>query len=423
MKRALAILAACSLFGFAGLAQVSGEWDTTINVLPTLGLEETSLTLTYTFAGWDLTSISTFDSTGFVSQSFEAVGALGPTEIEASIAFAPGEETIYECGSEIWTVPGPHYKSSSLEASLEFGGVSFSFAVTHDADYVAIFTEDEIQTNGSELSAWTSDCYDKYLLVASDGYYCQTDSEIALWLPSYMTYTLTVEADPISAEIVFDDVCTGIQFKEATIGFADLSLCCGITFDAELAFNKCEGFDYFEFTAKDLFPICCGISFDLSVKFTTTAKTVTLEPKWAGISGCFEFYGDLAYTGGENEDLYLNGLRIDGFKIRCDLAECNYVEFVTFLSPEYADDYGYEDVFEGTEFEYIELGFCGPGCCGGNYSVDLSVFFDAGGGLFGISRVGADMSIPVMSNFTLNTSFGVTTAGDTTLDIGWTFTF
>jgi len=423
MKRALAILAACSLFGFAGFAQFSGEWDTTINVLPTpVGLEETSLTLNYTFAGWALTSVSTFDSTGFASQSFEAEGALGPTEIEASIAFAPGAETIYECAG--WTVNEPHYKSSSLEASLEFGGVSFSLAVTHDADYVAIFTEDEIQTNGSnKLSDWTSVCYDKYLLVAKEGYYCQTDSEIALRLPSYMTYTLTVEADPISAEIVFDDVCTGIQFKEATIGFADLSLCCGITFDAELAFNKCKGFDYFEFTAKDLFPICCGISFDLSVKFTTDAKTVTLKPKWAGIEGCFEFYGDLNYEGGANEDLSLTGLRVDGWKLYCELAECNYVEFVTFLSPQNADDYGYEDVFEDGEFQYAKLGFCGPGCCGGNYSVDLSVFFDNGGGLFGISRVGADMTIPVMSNLTVNSSFAVNTSGGTTLDVGWTFKF
>jgi len=65
------------------------------------------------------------------------------------------------------------------------------------------------------------------------------------------------------------------------------------------------------------------------------------------------------------------------------------------------------------------LGFCGPGCCGGNYSVDLSVFFDNGGGLFGISRVGADMTIPVMSNLDVKVKF----ATPNSLDVGWTFKF
>jgi len=69
------------------------------------------------------------------------------------------------------------------------------------------------------------------------------------------------------------------------------------------------------------------------------------------------------------------------------------------------------------------LGFCGPGCCGGNYSVDIAVYFTSDEALFGISRVGADMTIPVMSNLTVNSSFAVNTGGDTTLDVGWTFKF
>jgi len=320
MKRALALLAACSLFGFAGLAQFSGEWDTTINVLPTLGLEETSLTLNYTFAGWALTSVSTFDSTGFASQSFEAEGALGPVEIEASMAFCPGTEYLkdikqeFQSGSETityrkyWSVTGPHYDSAELSAALEFGGVKLGIAVAHDADYVATFGLDDFGSwagNEEEYYPESSLCFDKYLLTtiewetdvkATVTYYddagtpTDTSDDVALgtysgtfeynpvageltaealawiaaygtsgpdtalhgydyytvtidpddvvvraWLPSYMTWTFTAEADPVSAKVVFDDVCTGIQFKEATIGFADLSLCCGITFGSPSA--------------------------------------------------------------------------------------------------------------------------------------------------------------------------------------------
>jgi len=55
--------------------------------------------------------------------------------------------------------------------------------------------------------------------------------------------------------------------------------------------------------------------------------------------------------------------------------------------------------------------------------VDIAVYFTSDEALFGISRVGADMTIPVMSNLTVNSSFAVNTGGDTTLDVGWTFKF
>ena len=168
-----------------------------------------------------------------------------------------------------------------------------------------------------------------------------------------------------------------------------------------------------------MFPICCGISFDIAVTFTTDAKTISLTPKLASIGeACFELYADLVSEGGENADLYLNAIRVDGWKIRCEIADCNYVEYVSFLSPDKAEDYGYTDFEEG-EFEYMKLGFCGPGCCGGEYTVDIAVYFGSGGTLFDITRIGAEMSIPLMSNFMLNVKF----ASDNNLDIGWTFTF
>ena len=49
----------------------------------------------------------------------------------------------------------------------------------------------------------------------------------------------------------------------------------------------------------------------------------------------------------------------------------------------------------------------------------LAVYFGSGGTLFDITRIGAEMSIPLMSNFILNVKF----ASDNNLDIGWTFTF
>ncbi|MBC7097500.1 hypothetical protein H5T52_00005, partial [Candidatus Bipolaricaulota bacterium] len=78
-----------------------------------------------------------------------------------------------------------------------------------------------------------------------------------------------------------------------------------------------------------------------------------------------------------------------------------------------------EDVFEEAEFEYIELGFCGPGCCGGQWSSTFAAYFQESGGLFGITRFTGEVTVPVMSNFSFTVSFASTPE----LSVGWTFTF
>jgi len=536
------------MLGLLGLnawgGEFSGTWETSLNLLPSPALEETSLELTYMpVAGWSFTSTSTFTGEGFTDQLFQASGALGGFQIEASLDFSAIDETLRDISYVIpdawtglgydltifdsqWTLVGPHVKEAALDVSWEFAGISFGLGVSWQGNHTITLGADGVVGEylfyldippyelGDDtwilqpdpdlpprLQGVAGNCYSKYFLTYSHRYvglvatkvtfevrdgntdelllshtvtgefevyyyddatdtvtltlgadtylwqyfnnYLTThgitfpgsyymyytidpaDVEVAFLFPSYMAYTLTVDADPVSAEIVFDDVCTGIQFKEATLTLSGISLCCGVTYDAELAFNKCEGFDYLKFSINDVFPICCGISFDIAVKFTTDAKTVTLTPKLADIGeACLEVYADIESSGGENSDLYLNGIRIDGWKIRCELAECNYIEFVSFLSPDRAEDYGYEDVFEGAEFEYIKLGFCGPGCCGGEYSSELGVFFD-GSGLLGSSRITADLSIPAMSNFTIEMAFQASTsaAASFELDVGWTFTF
>jgi hypothetical protein len=233
-----------------------------------------------------------------------------------------------------------------------------------------------------------------------------------------MTYTLSAAFDPFSAEIMFLDCCEGIEFYSASFGAEGLSLCCGVTYDAELVFTKEEGFTSLDITIKDVFPICCGISFDIGVTYTVDGKTISITPKFAGFGeACFELYADLEYDGGTDADLYLNAIRIDGWAITCTLGECNYVKFVSFLSPDNADLYGYP---EGT-FEFIELGFCGPGCCGGEYVVEIAVHFTQATALFGIDHIEAYLEIPLMANFLLTVDFS--SGPPVGLDIGWVFTF
>ena len=538
MKRVLAITVVLGLVGCGAWgAGLSGTWDTAIDLLPTLAIEQTSLEISYVpVTGWTFTSTSTFTADGFTGQLLAAKGSLGIIAIEMSFDFSPSSVTLRDVrytipdawtglGSDLlivdgqWMITGPHLKQGTLDVSLEFAGLSLGLGVVWEGNhmitlaaagvvgeylfYLDIPSYDILDhtlvlqphpTLSPLLGSAVDNCHSKYFLayanvglvatevtfevrdidsgelvvshalsgtfevyhydadtgtviltLGADTYLWQyfgnyaaknsidldptkvsvsytidpQDVYVTFLFPSYMTYVFSAEADPFTARIVFDDLGTGIQFEEATLTMSGISLCCGVTYDAELAFNKCEGFEYLKFSINDVFPICCGISFDIAVTFTTDAKTISLTPKLASIGeACFELYADLVSEGGENADLYLNAIRVDGWKIRCEIADCNYVEYVSFLSPDKAPDYGYSDFEEG-EFEYMKLGFCGPGCCGGEYTVDIAVYFGSGGTLFDITRIGAEMSIPLMSNFMLNVKF----ASDNNLDIGWTFTF
>ena len=356
MKRALAILAAVSLFGIAGMAQFSGTWETCLSILPApIALDYTTLTITYDMAGWAITSVTEFDSSGYSQQDFKVSGTLGALSITGGMNFDP---------------TGPAYESSWVEAVLDFAGVNFDLLISHTT-----------QTPYYE--------------------YCKPTD------PAEMVYSLGITADPVSAGLTFVDCCTGIYFYDLLVSFSGLSLCCGVTYDFEFAFNKVDGFDYVKFSLNDVFPICCGISFDIAVTFTVDGKTVSITPKFAGFGeACFQLYADVSYAStGTEHDILIDGIELHGWKLYCELADCNWLEIVTFISPDKAPDYGYKGVFQAKEFEYIKLHFCGPTCCGGIYEVELAVYFTSDTALFGISRIAADMTWPVADNFEISVTF------------------
>jgi len=584
MKRALAI---CVMLGLLGLgawgAEFSGTWEGTLSLLPTLALEETSLTLTYSpFEAWSFTSTSTIGGGGFTDQLFQASGTLGAFQIEASLDFSPIDETLRDISYVIpdawsglgydltifdsqWTLVGPHVKEAALDVSLQFAGISFGLGVSWQGNHIITVTAAGVvgeylfylDIPPYELGddTWTlqpdpdlpprlrgvaGNCYSKYFLtyrhryvglvatevtfevrdgntrqllfshtvtgefevyyynagtgtviltLGADTYLWQyfnnyltthnitfpgpyymyytidpADVEVAFLFPSYMTYTLTAEADPFSAEIVFDDVCTGIQFKEATLTMSDVSLCCGITYDVELAFNKCPGFDHLTVSIADLFSLCCGISFDLEVEFGVDYKVVTLEPSIDLGAECLDLGLEVGFDGPNGATL--DSITVDYIGVSCEYGDClslttgtafpvvgwsysggTFAPDITLTAP---SDWGLEyDVvtINGVvigyyEYEYFNLSFCGPACCGGQYTVDVSAYWadvfalawdqrqavvviTSMPTLFGLSRIGVSVEVPLIGDtlsITLDYSYSLIT-DTTTLDLGWSFRF
>ncbi|MGY4706462.1 hypothetical protein ACVNPS_01735 [Candidatus Bipolaricaulota sp. J31] len=377
MKRALAFTFAALLFGVAGLAQISGSWSGTLDLLPFVGFSST-LKLTYSVAGFDITSTSVF-GTSWTSQSFTVSGAFGPVDVSGSMKFDPS---------------GPAYVSTKLDTSLDFAGIALGLSVFHTVD-------------------------------TDDYTYCQTTSKVE------MVYTITASVDPISLEVNFVDCCDGIEFADLTLELSDLSLCCGIVYDFELYFKK-TGFEYVLFSIDKLFELCCGISFGVDVKFGTTYKSVTPSFSWDGITGCVTVWGDLQL---KDPEVGVEGWELGGYKIYCELSECTYLEFVHVFDPtivpssisDRLKSYTVDDITV-TEDEWIEAGFCGPACCGGTWDVTVAVYFDAGAGydlLFGITRFDVSATVPIMDSLSLSIDY--TYAGLATnpveLSVGWKFTF
>jgi hypothetical protein len=382
MKRALAVFSVLAVLGFSGFAMgtFSGEWDTNIHVLPSLQLDYTKLILNYTDFGWTFTSISKFDSSGYVYQKFGATGAFGPFTVKGNMWFDPVNVA---------------YMASDLSTTMDFAGLSLGLTARH---WVYPY--------------WNPD----------NAWYPDTNPCSQQTGDAGLQYILTAKVDPISIKLRFMDCCTGTAFQDLKVNLKGIGLCCGISLNSELYFTK-AGFKYVKFSGINI-PLCCGVSLDLAVKFGVDYKAIYVTPKFAGLGeGCFTVYAVPDITGTDSSGkatgaISWSGIDVKAWAIECKLGDCNYVKFVTALDPGWYNS-NVEEVFEGNEFEYMELGFCGAGCCGGKYTVDLSVYFQQSGSLFGITRIGANMSIPVMSNFAVNVSFST----PNTLDIGWTFTF
>mgnify|MGYP001626270625 CR=1 FL=1 len=388
-----------------GLAQFGGEWKAMLQVVPSVALETCILTLKYGVnTSWTISSISEFDTTGLIDQRFELSGAFGPLSVTGGLSFNPSvTDTVVvyypsACGdpqTEAYALVAPAYKEAWVKTSLALAGAELAFEFHH---WAYPYHLEDINDDGEFEYYWPC---------------CPPQTQ------TYTLFSISTKLPPLSLIINLADCCTGFSFKDAIIALTDVGLCCGLTYDAELYFTK-AGFEYFE-TAIEL-GICCGISLEVATRFTLDHKEVKVTPKWNGMGqACFAVYGDVL-TGDTLLDI--QGLEIYGYKLRCDLSTCSYVEILHAFDVDKLEALLKNvKLFEGKEFEYWKFGFCGSGCCGGMYTFGLSVYFQPSGSLFGFTRILADISAPIMANFDLLLSLSVSVTGGTELAVGWSFRF
>jgi len=393
----LLLLAFCLVSGNA--QSLSGWWRVEVETLPNLKLGLVSLALEHADASWKLSSVSDFFSTTWVWQEFSLVGAGGPVKVEANLLFSPASLAPSFVYSQF--VVG----TSVGEMNMEFYTAMLGPSVPEGPSGGAVMKMSGSLRNGTDfalsvgLGAW----------LPPDG--------LTIHHVSGLEKTYTTDPRP-----------GGFRLTLLELSLTALSLCCGITYDFELSFAK-DGFQHFLFMVDRLAELCCGISLGVEVKFGTDYKVLISNLSWTNLEGCVAIWGDVH---NKSRTVGIDGFEIYGYKIHCEITECNYFEIVTAFNVEQAEEILGEDIFKADkgEDEYIKFGFCGPGCCGGTWEVGITAFFATGAEvvqddtLFGITRFALDTVNRIMPNANLNSSFEVNLVDDEVyLSIGWEFGF
>ena len=433
MKRALAILAVASMFGFAGFAQFSGSWDLSVDLLPAVDMSST-LTLEYSFAGWVFSSVSDFDATdGFSSQKFSVTGTLGAVSLESEAAFLPSavDYTWYQVNVQTAPTTCPFYDTTVTEKyptldywkttlSLSFAGVeaeALMYLKAYPGGWEAYDLVDYHTMNPTGWSVWFW-CGDNI----GTGWRVKVAGQIdSITISSYTYFNLDETVNLFTDEgcpqiefkgdyaIHWDEWC-GVGFNRELITLEGLSICCGTTLNAALSIS-CIGFDYLFVYVEDV-PVFPWINISPWVKFTTASKEFGFCATPVTAAGCITVGVELEREEEFTHNDILNSIDeiiIKEISLTCEFTECMSFSASTLLY-ELRDnayyvlndpnkqtwlvdvaDYYVGDEYIGTLYkcvtfpeakyfawEKVGLSFCGPGCCGGEYEIDVTAYFGKG---------------------------------------------
>ncbi len=233
-----------------------------------------------------------------------------------------------------------------------------------------------------------------------------------------MIYRAKAKLSPITLIVDFLDCCEGVAFRKLDLGLSDMTLCCGITWDADLSFTKC-GFEKISFAFENFIFLCCDITFDVEVTFTVDSKIVAIEPEWTSFAtGCLEVYGDVQWS-----DHILGGFELYGFSIECSLDSVT-LRAITAFDPDKVEELT-DITFYTNEFEYLGIEYTGAGCCGGELSFTSGFWFGTAGTLFDLQRARFELEIPIYDGFTaiVKGQWDLSVPELDWFDIGWKIEF
>jgi hypothetical protein len=370
MRKALVLgLIAALGLSCAAFAQgeLSGSWDTDITIDPAAtNIQDfldfsTVLTVIYSVGGWDFTSVSTLDDTGWTDQTFAAAGSFGVFNMNSLLDF--GTDGTFDK----WT----------LGTSFLFGSVDLDF--------------DFVLENG----------------------------DLALTIGMGATTGLVTFDVDVSFGTPDNDLCDfNWQGVDITI---DFPFCCAEV-TATIAIN-CDGFEKACFAVSDIVvPGFPWFGLDAEVCFELETKTLTLSPDFDfGADLCFDVYMCATSDGGVlpwGSPLQLLDIYIAGIGLECEVGA------VTFTGISFWGEQCTKPTALGDYWEMYKISSTDDACCG-PFTFDIAVFFDETSGfLFDVAAFEADFSYDLGDALTFTMGLDYTAASGLTLwTIGFEITW
>jgi len=376
MKKALVLSLVFVLgLGVASFAQtLSGSWNTTVTITPTpivaLGINS-ELIVTYAVSGWSFTSDSVIKETGWTKQKFDVAGSLGAFTIGSNLTFSTSP-----IGMTQWVTTG----------GLSLAGGTF------EGKFVLVPTDTAFVLKGSGSAGLV-------------------DVSLALQLGS-ATYNKTLG---IWEKAQTNSDACGFDFNNIDIK-VDFPFCCADV-STEIYFT-CDGFQWIDFSVGGIkIPNLPWVTLGATVEFTMTSKTLMLSPTFDfGAITCFNLYIGSYTTPVLDPDygwvyepaqgpLSLGDIHIDGISLTCDIGGVQFTGISYWGALTGTKKPG---LLKGTTYwEAYQIKTTDDGCCG-PFAFDITVYFKQNGTqLFDVSKLAANMSIQVATQFTFKTGISV----------------
>jgi hypothetical protein len=352
-------------FAFASFAEsLSGTWDTTLIIQPLVPLPgfltfDTTLTVTYEIGGWEFTSFTAIDETGWTDQTFSAEGALGAFSFGSTLDLDP--------------MGPPYFTSWNVTGGVSIAGMTF------DADFTLYPNDVRLVLGGSGSTGIVDIDVEMYfgVLAPPEGDGCDLNWDGVL---------ITVDFPFCCAEV------TGtIEFN--CLGFVEASFCV-------------TGIEV---------PNLPWLLIDACVIFTLDDKNVVLTPQFDfGADICFDLY--IGYETAGN--LWIGDLWIEGIGLTCEIGGVEFTG-ITFWDgpvtpvPTPPDLMGY--------YEMYKISTTDTACCG-DFDFEIAVYFDQNNAsLFEVALFTAYWSYELGENFifSMGLEYDVHVPGLTKIEIGF----
>lgn len=429
MKRALVVLLAFVGFSAFGIGTFSGKWD--FQMCMPGGVSKNTLSVTYNEPSLGMSFTSDID---LVKNTF-AFGIKG--NLGGIIDLT---------GKLNFSFFAPDYDSATFTAKMTFAGIEVSATIDH-------YSADDLPTT------WSQYCATKPTVGLMLFKLNAKIAPLALDL-IFADCCPGIAFNSIKVTLTGLELCCGIKygvewsFLKSGFDYAKFTLdplfelCCGINFGLEVKFGTTYKAVTPKFTYKfpgadcldvgvtlgtvgtriddlkiDFVGIKCSLgdcnSFLAGTSFTFKPDTVDADVgRPIRIPGAWDYVG-VADTNGDGVidtavfELTAGMAQGTGWGLR----DWHYQAIYAVIDPEDPETWVLEGYKKFYEYETIQLSLCGPGCCGGQYKANIKayfgeeLFYDAEEAyvgrmpsLFGLSRIAADVSVPVMTNFALNLS-------------------